>query len=247
MKRALTPLLIFLAGAAALGGVNTFFAATNEMEFCTSCHSMKVNLEEYKQTVHYNNQSGVQATCSDCHVPQQFIPKVMAKVIAATDVYHWLLGTIEPDESHLLPSDQSGNCPERFIPVKEGSKLCTPNYGEPYSEDMEEESEERRTQALKKYNSYRWNMASRVWAKMKASDSRECRNCHSFDNMNLDSQDRSARKRHGRATEKGQTCIDCHKGIAHVEPDEPDDIEEDNEEEGEDVAEDAEDSKKVNA
>ena len=61
---------------------------------------------------------------------------------------------------------------------------------------------------------------------MKASDSRECRNCHSFENMDLDSQDRSARKKHGRATEKGQTCIDCHKGIAHSEPDEPEDEDE---------------------
>lgn len=226
MNKLFTSALIFLAGAAALGGVNVFFAATNEMAFCTSCHSMKVNLEEYRDTVHFNNQSGVQATCSDCHVPQQFIPKVEAKIIAAKDVFHWVLGTIEPDESQLVVSENSGNCPERFIPVKEGSELCVPNYGEPYSEDdMSEEAEARREAALKKYNDYRWNMASRVWAKMKASDSRECRNCHDFENMDLDQQDRSARKKHGRATEKGQTCIDCHKGIAHVEPDEPEEDE----------------------
>ncbi len=226
MKKLLAPLLIFLAGAAALGGVNVFFAATNEMAFCTSCHSMKVNLEEYRHTVHYNNQSGVQATCSDCHVPKQFIPKVEAKIIAAKDVFHWVLGTIEPDESLLVSSTESGSCPDKFVPVKTGSELCVPNYGEVYSEDMSDEAAEVREKALKKFNDYRWNMATRVWAKMKDSDSRECRSCHDFENMNLDIQDRSARKKHGRATEKGQTCIDCHKGIAHIEPDEPEEEDE---------------------
>ncbi len=232
MKKLLIPALIFIAGMVALGGVNVFFAATNEMEFCTSCHSMKINLEEYRHTVHYENQSGVQATCSDCHVPKQFIPKVMAKIMAAKDVYHWVMGTIEPDESQLVSADSSGNCPDLFIPVEEGSNLCVPNYGDPYSEDeMSEEAEARREAALEKYNAYRWKMANSVWDKMKATDSRECRNCHSFDNMNLDEQDRSARKKHGRATDKGQTCIDCHKGIAHAEPDEPDDEEEEEEDE----------------
>ncbi len=226
MKKLLVPALLIIAGAAALGGVNLFFAATNEMAFCTSCHSMKVNLEEYRHTVHYNNQSGVQATCSDCHVPKQFIPKVKAKILAAKDVFHWVLGTIEPDESQLVSSEESGNCPDKFIPIKPGSDLCVANYGEPFSEDMSDETAERRSVALKKFNDYRWNMASRVWAKMKASDSRECRNCHDFENMDLDAQGRSARKKHGRATAKGQTCIDCHKGIAHEEPDEPDDLEE---------------------
>ena len=111
--------------------------------------------------------------------------------------------------------------------MKEGSALCVPNYGESYSEDMGDEAAARREAALKKFEAYRWNMATRVWAKMKASDSRECRNCHDFENMDLDEQDRSARKRHGRAPEKGQTCIDCHKGIAHIEPDEPEEDEAD--------------------
>lgn len=223
--------IIFLAGMAALGGVNTFFSATNETAFCTSCHSMKINLEEYRHTVHYKNQSGVQATCSDCHVPTQFIPKIIAKVMAAKDVYHWVLGTIEPDEMELVSTTENGSCPELFIPLEPNSNLCVPNYGEAYSEDMGEEAAELRERALKKYNAYRWKMANSVWDKMKASDSRECRNCHNFDNMDLDSQDRSARKKHGRATDKGQTCIDCHKGIAHTEPDEPEEEEDEVEDE----------------
>jgi len=72
-----------------------------------------------------------------------------------------------------------------------------------------------------KFEKHRWEMANRVWDKMKASDSRECRSCHSWDAMMFNEQDKSASKRHQRAKKKGETCIDCHKGIVHEEPDEP--------------------------
>ena len=77
-----------------------------------------------------------------------------------------------------------------------------------------------------KFNAHRWELANRVWDSMKASDSRECRNCHSFESMDLSEQDRSARKKHGRAVDQGETCIDCHTGIAHELPDEPEDTSE---------------------
>ena len=54
----------------------------------------------------------------------------------------------------------------------------------------------------------------------------ECRTCHDFSQMDLSAQSRSARNRHGRAPDEGKTCIDCHKGIAHEEPDEPEDVDE---------------------
>ena len=71
----LSGLIIFVIGVVFAGAFNVGLSKTNEMDFCTSCHSMKVNLEEYKKTVHYTNTSGVRATCSDCHVPKSFIPK----------------------------------------------------------------------------------------------------------------------------------------------------------------------------
>ena len=37
----------------------------------------------------------------------------------------------------------------------------------------------------KKYEAHRLKMASAVWKKMKASDSRECRNCHNFEYMDF--------------------------------------------------------------
>ncbi len=69
-----------------------------------------------------------------------------------------------------------------------------------------------------KFEQHRLTMAERVWEQMRATDSRECRNCHSFSTMELSAQDRYARKRHERAQEEGKTCIDCHEGIAHQLP-----------------------------
>lgn len=72
-----------------------------------------------------------------------------------------------------------------------------------------------------KFEEHRWTMANRVWDSMRATDSRECRNCHDYDNMDLSEQDRYARKRHTRGIDEGQTCIDCHQGVAHELPSKP--------------------------
>jgi len=66
-----------------------------------------------------------------------------------------------------------------------------------------------------KFDAYRLTMAQRVWERMVERDSKECRNCHSFETMDPDKQkDRSVVKHEG-AIEDGKTCIECHKGIAH--------------------------------
>ncbi|MBI4185121.1 MAG: NapC/NirT family cytochrome c [Proteobacteria bacterium] len=69
-----------------------------------------------------------------------------------------------------------------------------------------------------KFEAARLEMAKRVWTSMKNTDSRECRNCHNVLFMNPEAQVRPARRRHAEALEKGETCIDCHKGIAHKLP-----------------------------
>ncbi len=68
-----------------------------------------------------------------------------------------------------------------------------------------------------KFDGKRLQLAKRVWNTMKTTDSRECRNCHHFDAMNPKFQRPRARKQHLNAFKTGQTCIDCHKGIAHKE------------------------------
>ena len=66
-----------------------------------------------------------------------------------------------------------------------------------------------------KFEAKRVHLAMNEWERMKANDSRECRNCHGFDSMMPEFQKPRARQQHLNAMETGQTCIDCHKGIAH--------------------------------
>ena len=51
-----------------------------------------------------------------------------------------------------------------------------------------------------------------------AADSHECRNCHGFESMNTEVQKPRAKKAHELGQRDKQTCIDCHKGIAHTKP-----------------------------
>jgi len=71
-----------------------------------------------------------------------------------------------------------------------------------------------------KFKSMRLELARDVWKAMKATDSRECRNCHSIEAMDIEKQGHSAQKKHNlaRMKKRNETCIDCHKGIAHKLP-----------------------------
>lgn len=69
-----------------------------------------------------------------------------------------------------------------------------------------------------KFEAHRLRLAEHEWARMKSVDSRECRNCHSFDSMDTEKQKLRGAKMHKLAREENQTCIDCHKGIAHSKP-----------------------------
>lgn len=66
-----------------------------------------------------------------------------------------------------------------------------------------------------KFEAKRLHLAMNEWERMKHTDSVECRNCHDFDSMMPEFQKPRARQQHLNAMETGQTCIDCHKGIAH--------------------------------
>jgi cytochrome c-type protein NapC len=158
----------FFSGIVFWGGFNTAMEATNTMDFCISCHEMRDNVYvEYKETIHYQNRTGVRAVCSDCHVPKDWTHKMIRKIQASKEVYGKIMGTIDTKE---------------------------------------------------KFEANRLRLAQNEWARMKASDSRECRNCHSFDGMNAEKQKARASKMHKIAQDDKKTCIDCHKGIAHHKP-----------------------------
>lgn len=72
-----------------------------------------------------------------------------------------------------------------------------------------------------KFEAHRYDMAKRVWTRMKETDSLECRNCHKAESMSVALQSERAKACHAKGQKDGKTCIDCHFGIAHKEPDGP--------------------------
>ena len=160
--------IVFIAGIIFWGGFNTAMELTNKESFCISCHEMKDNVyREYQNSIHYSNRSGVRATCPDCHVPKEWIHKVIRKIQASNELYHKVLGTIDTPE---------------------------------------------------KFEAKRLQLARNVWRTMKKTDSRECRNCHDYKSMDYVKQERRSMMQHDQGLGSGQTCIDCHKGIAHELP-----------------------------
>lgn len=69
-----------------------------------------------------------------------------------------------------------------------------------------------------KFEANRLRLAENEWGRMKANNSLECRNCHGLTYMDTEKQKQRARRQHELAQKEGQTCIDCHKGIAHTKP-----------------------------
>ena len=69
-----------------------------------------------------------------------------------------------------------------------------------------------------KFEAKRLELAEHVWASMMANDSRECRNCHSYEAMDFHKQQRRAQEKMQEGLKEGKTCIECHKGVAHKLP-----------------------------
>ena len=70
-----------------------------------------------------------------------------------------------------------------------------------------------------KFRDKRLELAEHEWARFKANDSLECRNCHNFEYMDFTRQSARAEAMHSTyLANREKTCIDCHKGIAHRLP-----------------------------
>ena len=89
----------FVLGIIFWGGFHTGLEATNTMEFCITCHEMRDNVYvEYKETIHYQNRTGVRAICSDCHVPREWGPKMIRKAQASMEVWGKITGAVDTKE-----------------------------------------------------------------------------------------------------------------------------------------------------
>ncbi|HLF96623.1 MAG TPA: NapC/NirT family cytochrome c [Methylococcaceae bacterium] len=88
-----------LLGILLWGGFNWSLELTNTERFCISCHEMEQNVYmEYRDTIHYNNRSGVRATCPDCHVPREWQHKVLRKIRASNELFHKIMGSVATPE-----------------------------------------------------------------------------------------------------------------------------------------------------
>lgn len=76
----------------------------------------------------------------------------------------------------------------------------------------------KRIDTPEKFAAHRSEMARTVWAQLQANDSATCRRCHSINAMDVEAQSADARKMHEMGIKEQQTCIDCHKGVAHFPP-----------------------------
>jgi cytochrome c-type protein NapC len=86
----------FFAGIIFWGGFNTGLEATNQLEFCIGCHEMRDTVyQEYKDSVHYMNRTGVRAICSDCHVPKDWTHKMARKMKASFEVWGKITGVVD--------------------------------------------------------------------------------------------------------------------------------------------------------
>jgi len=62
-----------LIGAGGVIATQVMVAKTGTNEFCGgACHSMQWVAQEYKQSVHAVNRTGVSAGCHDCHIPHHY-------------------------------------------------------------------------------------------------------------------------------------------------------------------------------
>ncbi|QLG87747.1 NapC/NirT family cytochrome c [Chitinibacter bivalviorum] len=69
-----------------------------------------------------------------------------------------------------------------------------------------------------KFLDKRIELAQHEWDRMKANDSKACRNCHNYEYFDYMEQNRRSANAHQKGLSTGMTCIDCHKGIAHHLP-----------------------------
>ena len=69
-----------------------------------------------------------------------------------------------------------------------------------------------------KFKEHRLVLAQREWARFSANGSKECRACHDYKDMDFDKMRPSSQVAMRSAAARDQSCVDCHKGVAHQLP-----------------------------
>ncbi|MEZ8825010.1 pentaheme c-type cytochrome TorC [Vibrio amylolyticus] len=69
-----------------------------------------------------------------------------------------------------------------------------------------------------KFEARRLELARHEWDRFSANGSLECKNCHAYESMDFEQMSPTARIQMKQAADRDQSCVDCHKGIAHHLP-----------------------------
>jgi nitrate/TMAO reductase-like tetraheme cytochrome c subunit len=60
--------------------------------FCTTCHSMEIAAEPYRESAHYRPDSGVRASCGDCHVSEGVLTATWDHFVGGKDLFNQIFG-----------------------------------------------------------------------------------------------------------------------------------------------------------
>lgn len=127
------------------------------------------------------------------------------------NVYAEYQGSVHQNNS----SGVRATCPDCHVPKDWGPKIIRKIQA---TKELYGHFVSKSIWTREKFEDMRLELASHEWARMKKTDSKECRNCHSFEFMDFTLQENRAAANHQTALDDGKTCIDCHQGIAHDLP-----------------------------
>jgi len=147
-----------------------------EHGLCFECHQMKKLAQEYTESPHYTNASGVKTTCGDCHIGEGIIGTIKAKLKGSYELYLHIRGYGEKNnmsafERALIFFDRLLSYDEKKLFAGEGT----------LSEEAREE------------------LRAEVLTKMVLSNSKRCLKFHNWNTMDLSKQNVYARKKHAEA------------------------------------------------
>lgn len=186
---------MFAAGIVFWGGFHTALDVTNTEAFCVSCHEMEANVyREYQKTVHYNNRTGIRATCPDCHVPRDWAHMVARKIGATNELFHHFAGSLDTHEKFLA----------KRLKLAEGVWTTM---------RANDSRECRNCHDLKHMELKQQNSRARITHQRAAREQRTCIDCHMGIAHKIAREFDQNRSLHDRFQQEHRPCSDCHRGM----------------------------------
>lgn len=192
----LSLMVLFVAGIIFWGGFHTALDMTNTEEFCISCHEMRENVyKEYKNTIHYQNRTGVRATCPDCHVPREWQYMITRKIKATNELVHHFAGSLDTREKFLAKRLELAQYVWNDM-RKTDSREC------------------RNCHDIKVMQLRKQRKRARITHNRARKENRTCIDCHMGIAHRISKDFDKNGKLHDEFHKTKRPCSDCHKGMA---------------------------------